>query len=659
MNRVKQPLEAAFELVERGFSIIPINPRTKKPMVTWADYQNETASEDDIIEWQKMCSRYGIPPEEARIAIVTGKLSGMVIVDCDTPEAVEYCKQHNVWSPVRVKTKNGLHLYFAHPQDREYRPRVGSNSRGIDWPKVNGLDFRGDGSYALCPPSKNYVPDVDNGFSIDDPSDWPEWQGWPGLEEEVERPLDPNDPMSSLDMTDVRVLGVSMWEETEDYVQERFPKTLRIPSDQGNGRNERVFKFAAEQIKHGHYGQALEAKVCDFMDTFYVERLPEPEWKASCRSVEQMERTNHPERFEPTGELKKPEAPKEQPKKAEPQVKLLTLDQIEAELQGHKKRYIIPPLLPAASIVQVVGYTGHGKTFFQQLLMYGMNTGANEIGPWQINEHPNVLYLDYEQGASTIYRRARDYAKILGQQPPNGPVKMFARSLNPKMDMNLSDKEGRRNLYRLIEATDPKVIVIDTVRTAFLTLEENDAKGWKPINEMLKRFRDEFGITTVMMQHRNKPSKDGLGSYAGSAHQLAEIENQIYVTSIVRSPERAKAIGAKCDEESDNPVYPRLQNTLPNPNEWQVTMASEVTMGKMRDPEPGCDDVYHFGIAAHMYNGQERLCWLPSKRQRIRAAYPSRPDVVALSRENYVRKEIVEEWVADIEEAMLRQRLSS
>src|SRR5690606_18576098 len=122
-------------------------------LIKWKEFQHRLPTETDIAEWQALCAKERIAPEDVKIAAITGMISGFVVVDCDNEDAIAACRAAGVWSPVRARTKHGLHLYFQHPKDQEYRPRAGGNSKGIDWPKIGGLDFRGDGSYALVPPS--------------------------------------------------------------------------------------------------------------------------------------------------------------------------------------------------------------------------------------------------------------------------------------------------------------------------------------------------------------------------------------------------------------------------------------------------------------------------------------------------------------------------
>jgi len=149
-NEENPTLETAIGYLEQDWSVIPINPTSKKPYIPWKRYQQRRPTDGEVEQWFRNWP-------DARLAVVTGELSGIVIVDCDSEEAHQFAIEEGLSSPVRVKTKRGVHHYFDHPRDGKRRgPRVGGNSRGTDWPKFDGIDFRGDGSYALLPPSPSY-----------------------------------------------------------------------------------------------------------------------------------------------------------------------------------------------------------------------------------------------------------------------------------------------------------------------------------------------------------------------------------------------------------------------------------------------------------------------------------------------------------------------
>lgn len=79
----------------------------------------------------------------ANLAVVTGAISGIVVVDIDGPEGEAEIAKLDVPETVEVKTPRGRHLYFKHPGQR-----VRNGVR-----LMPGVDVRGDGGYVLVPSS--------------------------------------------------------------------------------------------------------------------------------------------------------------------------------------------------------------------------------------------------------------------------------------------------------------------------------------------------------------------------------------------------------------------------------------------------------------------------------------------------------------------------
>ena len=73
----------AAEYVERGWSVIPL--RGKRPAIpSWTEYQTRRPTQDEIRSWFSNSSG-STPPN---IGIVTGSISGLVVVDCDTANSI-------------------------------------------------------------------------------------------------------------------------------------------------------------------------------------------------------------------------------------------------------------------------------------------------------------------------------------------------------------------------------------------------------------------------------------------------------------------------------------------------------------------------------------------------------------------------------------------
>ena len=105
---------AVHEYIGRGWSIIPIRPVDKRPLVRWEEFQHRHPSEAEARAW--FC---GCP--EAGIGIVTGTNSGLVVVDIDVRHGGDGALEHLEREHGRLATTvecrtggGGRHLYFAH-----------------------------------------------------------------------------------------------------------------------------------------------------------------------------------------------------------------------------------------------------------------------------------------------------------------------------------------------------------------------------------------------------------------------------------------------------------------------------------------------------------------------------------------------------------------
>lgn len=118
----------------RGWNAFALPPRTKRPASSWKQYQTERPSLDDQRRWQA---------EGCNAAIVTGIVSRLLVLDCDTPEAIAEAERLGTNGAPSVKTAKGVHFYFAHPGGQ-----VGNKARFIP-----GMDLRGDGGFVVAPGS--------------------------------------------------------------------------------------------------------------------------------------------------------------------------------------------------------------------------------------------------------------------------------------------------------------------------------------------------------------------------------------------------------------------------------------------------------------------------------------------------------------------------
>ena len=132
-------LETALQYQEKGLSIIPVR-QDKKPLIPWEPHQTRRAEPQEIKSWSSKWPNMNI-------GIVTGEISGMDVVDVDTPEGYELLAgalgdDVATFNPPIARTpRGGQHLY------------VQATGEGNKIGFLKGVDFKGEHGYIVAPPS--------------------------------------------------------------------------------------------------------------------------------------------------------------------------------------------------------------------------------------------------------------------------------------------------------------------------------------------------------------------------------------------------------------------------------------------------------------------------------------------------------------------------
>jgi hypothetical protein len=138
-----QPRDAALRYLSLGWSVIPLRPKEKLPLVKWEIYQSKHPSIDQVENW------FNEHPD-ANVGVVTGAISGLVVLDIDPAHGgdkslIELEQRHDAL-PHTVESLTGgggRHIYFRHPGG------IIHNRVGL----LPGIDLRGDGGLIVAPPS--------------------------------------------------------------------------------------------------------------------------------------------------------------------------------------------------------------------------------------------------------------------------------------------------------------------------------------------------------------------------------------------------------------------------------------------------------------------------------------------------------------------------
>lgn len=151
------PFQKGLALIDHGMVVLPVDGH-KKPMTKWLDYQTERPTINTYRRWEER-------HRNANPAVITGKISNVVVLDIDDP-AFFHALPETPDTPIS-KTPRGFHIWFKHPG--YHIPNSANRSLSVD--------FRGDGGYVVVPPALSLDGHYQwvNSFDDYDPDDLPEW----------------------------------------------------------------------------------------------------------------------------------------------------------------------------------------------------------------------------------------------------------------------------------------------------------------------------------------------------------------------------------------------------------------------------------------------------------------------------------------------------
>ncbi len=606
--------------VQMGWAIIPIKAGGKEALVKWAQYQRIAPTLEQVLDWAERFP-------DCRWAVITGEVSGIMVVDCDNPTALQAAEALGITSSVSVTTPHGNHFFYRLPKDGKVRKTIsGHGSKGTYWPQVAGLDLRYEGGYAILPPSDGYDWDLEESDIEDELTVYPDW---PGATYEDEKPPElpqPQQPtisnFSDLDLTNTSLEGKGKTENKTEKkykeIAEQYPDG-KIPRG-GSGIHDATFNYMSEEALMVGIGLELKATGQKFMEDYFSAPLTDGRFETSLNSVKVKERENHPERFDTNGNYIYHKSTKGVTSNALNTMKQVTppaniiptllSDDAASYADGDDIDCWQYPMLPKASIIQVYGYSGHGKSMILEHALHHAGLGLN-FGPFGGNGKARVLYLDFENGRTTWGRRVQQMKKSFGN--PKEYLHYWTPWLNNET-MNLCEVEGLIKLQQLILQTRPDIVVIDTLRSAFPGLKENSAEDWTPINQLSLTIRNA-GCTLVLVHHSNKPGKEGLGSEAGSSNQLTTLEIQLRVTQVLEDADLAKTRGAIYAPDLPSNPFGYMRKQLPKNS--TLPMVFELSYGKVREWTDLHDQRQYIGIGIRP-DGRSQICHSDGPKDRLK-----------------------------------------
>src|SRR5258708_21255960 len=125
---------AALNYLRLGYSVIPLKPLSKEPLIPWLDYTKRLATETEISKWFSMGSN--------NLGIVNGDSSGFDVLDVDGKIGADSIRPLKVSSNMIAKTGKGIQYMYRATGQRPNATQI-----------LPSVDIRGEHGYIVAPPS--------------------------------------------------------------------------------------------------------------------------------------------------------------------------------------------------------------------------------------------------------------------------------------------------------------------------------------------------------------------------------------------------------------------------------------------------------------------------------------------------------------------------
>lgn len=417
------------QYIKKGWSVIPVG-RDKKPLITsWKEYQTRLPTLEEVKNWPK-----------GNIAVITGPVSNLAIIDLEK-EGLEYAAKRRLFSPVTVKTGRGKHYYFKHPGEKIKTLHTIGN--------IKGLDVRGDGGYALLPPSVH-----ESGVKY-------QWlNGW-------NAPL-PEFPFGFFNDAKAIITTDLSTQKPPDWI-------VNALNNLSEGNRHQTFLTVAGFF-HGK-------RIKD--DVIYTILLPYAD-KCGFDHDELMKVvTKYPTPVQPVESIVVPEFGS-------------SVEEFLADEQ--KVDWLVPGIVAKSGLGFIAGLPETLKTWLAMDLAIECAKGGGSWVKKFACKDAKVLFIDQERFKGETQRRFKALLSAKNIKHNELKGKLFIRcGTSTRLDLQHSFEAFRNELAKI----KPDLVIVDSFVT-FHNAEENDRFTIQKVLEKIKTLRAEFGCTFLFLDHENK-----------------------------------------------------------------------------------------------------------------------------------------------------------
>ena len=480
-------LQQALRYYEEGWKVIPLHSPSregcscgdpdctspgKHPRIPWKNnVEVLNQSKDTISKWWNKYS-------DANLGILTGQISGVVVLDIDGSEGEEALRNEGISIPSTrtVITARGRHFYFKAP---EFPIK---NTVNI-LPKV---DIRGDGGIIVAPPSTH---------------------------------------MSGI---------VYRWEtETEDLPLAEFPERIihLLASYNHQAQNpcdlndKEVFLEGERNIALTSLAGNLRRKgisengILKALNKLNIDLCNPP---LTCSEVAQIAHSiaQYPHQDD-TG-----------PDASHTSSEGISLEELIQTPATHEisETPLLGGIFPRGYCSIIAGEPKCGKTWLTLNIACALSKGDMVVGSLPCPNSLTVLFIENDSAKELLDQRI---AKVEWSYDPER-LKIVSGDILLKkgIDLDLSTIEGRSLLSRLIQVTHADVVFIDSLTTCH-TLDENNNSEMRDMYKSLAGIAHNHQIALVLIHHSRKRKKSEEHLYMSQNDIVgAGVQNRIAATLI-------------------------------------------------------------------------------------------------------------------------------
>jgi hypothetical protein len=491
-------IEQVMKYRERGWKVMPLHRPTgansacscgdpgcsgvgKHPALSGWRQQNGVYAPEINLQLSNTLQRW-FEKDQRNVAILTGRISGVVVLDIDSEEGERNAKNRGIPEDgPQVMTGKGRHIYFAYPFERLDERHELKNFAGT----VQGVDFRGDGGYVVAPPSlhasRREYRWVDNSFDKKLPP-CPDWLFDLACKPRGER------------KTDVASIDARKFSGSRG---EKFPE---------GERNSRLFRelsrlrasscFCDSEL----YGAAVmlnQSRCVPPLEDRELEHIV----KQVCRYPAGPSRTLQPlpVSISPVAAPPIPDqSVTEEQLKIPPETISSMLSTFEPENSSRPE--FIAGLFRKSYPSILVAEPGLGKTILVQRLICDLSVGGPVWGGFSFSEPQNILMFCGEAGLTMLNERLessgwkfdRKRIKILDSR------RAWKGGFYPALDTG----EGREVFRSFIERVRPDLVVIDSLGS--FAEDESGREAMKSVFDFLLSTGDRYGCAHLLVHHLRK-----------------------------------------------------------------------------------------------------------------------------------------------------------